>query len=78
MLMQEARLALVPPEVLKMPFGRSIGSAVSAYTVKGMQKKYKGVDGKSTLEKVSLRTTTGSHLDRELYADIKNESWECT
>ncbi len=53
--MQERPLALVPPEVLKMPFGRSIGSAVSSYIIKGMQKKFKDVDGDSTLEKVSSR-----------------------
>ena len=38
-----------------MPFGRSIGSAVSMYLAKGMRKKYKGLDGKVTLEKVSLQ-----------------------
>ncbi len=50
--MQDARLALVPPEVLKLPFGRSIGSAVSSYMVKSLLKKYKDLDSKSTLEKV--------------------------
>ena len=56
---QEARLALVPPEVLKMPFGRSIGSAVSTYMVKSMQKKYKGLDGEFTLDKVSSHNQLG-------------------
>ncbi|CAL8465487.1 g5023 [Coccomyxa elongata] len=77
---EEARLALVPPEVLKMPFGRSIALAVSAYMVKGMQKKFKDVDGNSTLEKAlevieqlraALKANGGQYVLGKLsYADV--------
>ncbi|BDA49990.1 hypothetical protein COCOBI_15-1180 [Coccomyxa sp. Obi] len=77
---KEARLALVPPEVLKMPFGHSIGSAVSAYMVRSMQKKYNDVDDKSSLEKAleviehlraTLKANGGQYLLGKLsYADV--------
>ena len=35
---------MVPPVLLKVPFGRSIGLAISARIMKGLQKKYSKLD----------------------------------
>lgn len=76
----DARMPLVPPFVLQLPFGRSIGSAVSAYIVKSLQTKFKDVDKKVTLEKAlellqhlraTLKANGGQYLLGKLsYADV--------
>ncbi|KAK9903503.1 hypothetical protein WJX75_007426 [Coccomyxa subellipsoidea] len=48
---EKARLFLVPPALLRLPGGRSIGLAISGRVVKGMQRKYKDLDSQVTMEK---------------------------
>ncbi len=52
----------MPPLLLRLPFGRRLGLAMSERVVKGMQKKYSDLDDPMNLDKVNTVPSSWTNL----------------